>query len=201
MAYPATVEVQTPEKLANWRPIGQLFMAIPHLIISNALNTLAQVCAFIGWFAILFTGKMPAGLANIICMSIRYQSRTMAYAGCLYDKFPPFEFTSTPADPGTTPVQVNLAPTLEGRNRLTCAFRLLLAIPVLLFTFLIIVVAFVCQLIGFFAVLFTGKWPVAIRGWVLKGLNAVVRLDAYVMLLTDVYPPFSTESSPQPANA
>ncbi len=194
MAYPARIEVQTPDKLANWRPIGQIFMAIPHLIISYALTALAQACAFIGWFAILFTGKMPAGLANIICMALRYQARTWAYAGCMYDKFPPFEFSSTPADPGGTPVQVNLELTLEGRNRLTCALRIIWAIPVMLFTALILVVAVVCQLIGFFAVLFTGKWPVAIRGWVLKGLNAMVRLDAYVMLLTDVYPPFSTES-------
>jgi len=194
MSYPARIEVQTPEKLANWRPIGQIFMAIPHLIISNALSALAQACAFIGWFAILFTGKMPAGLANIICMSVRYQTRALAYAGCLYDTFPPFEFTSTPADPGTTPVQTNFEVTLEGRNRVTCAFRLLLAIPVLLFTVLIVIVAFLCQLIGFFVVLFTGKWPAAIRGWVLKGLNATVRMDAYVMLLTDVYPPFSAEA-------
>ena len=137
---------------------------------------------------------MPTGLSNMICMSLRYQNRAYAYAGCLHDKFPPFEFTSTPADPGTTPVQANFDVTLEGRNRLTCAFRLLLAIPVVLFTLLILIVACVCQLIGFFAVLFTGKWPVAIRGWVLKGLNATVRMDAYVMLLTDVYPPFSTEA-------
>jgi len=193
MAYPATVEVQTPEKLANWRPIGQLFMAIPHIIISYALNALAQACALISWFAILFTGKMPQGLANIITMSIRYQARTVAFAGFLHDQFPPFEFTSTPADPGNTPVQVNLEPTLEGRNRLTCGLRLIWAIPVMLFTALIIIAAYFCLLIAFFAVLFTGKWPAGLRNWVLKGLRAWVRLDTYVLLLTDVYPPFSTE--------
>lgn len=193
MAYPATLEVQTPEKMANWRPIGQIFMAVPHLIISYALTALAEACAFIGWFAILFTGKMPQGLANIITMALRYQARAMAFAGFLHDKFPPFEFTSTPADPGNTPVQVNVEPTLEGRNRVTVGFRLLLAIPVLIFTALVLIVAVICQLLGFFAVLFTGKWPAGLRNWVLKGLRAVLRLDAYVMLLTDVYPPFSTE--------
>jgi len=193
MAYPATVEVQTPEKLANWRPIGQLFMAIPHLIISYALTALAQACAFIAWFVILFTGKMPQGLANIITMAIRYEVRALAFAGFLHDQFPPFEFTSTAADPGNTPVQVNLEPTLEGRNRLTCGLRLIWAIPVLLFTALIIIVAYFCLLIAFFAVLFTGKWPAGLRSWVMKALRAWVRLDAYVLLLTDVYPPFSTE--------
>jgi len=182
MAYPATLEVQTPAKMANWRPIGQLFMAIPHLIINNALSALAGVCALIGWFAVLFTGKMPEGLSNIISGALRYQSRTMAYAGFLHDQFPTFDFSPTPADPDSSPVQVNLQPTLEGRNRLTCAFRPLLAIPAALFMVLILIVAIVCQLIAFFAVLFTGKWPAA-----------MLRFDAYLYLLTDVYPPFSTD--------
>jgi Domain of unknown function (DUF4389) len=193
MAYPATVEVQTPEKLANWRPIGQIFMAIPHLIVSYVLNVVAEVCAVISWFAILFTGKMPEGLANMICMALRYQYRAAAYAGCLHDQFPPFDFTATAAEPGGTPVQVNFQPTLEGRNRLTCALRILWAIPVMVFTFLILIVACVCQLIAFFAVLFTGKWPAGLRSWVMKGMNATARMDAYAMLLTDVYPPFATE--------
>ena len=193
MAYPATIEVQTPDKLANWRPIGQLFMAIPHLIISYALIAVAEACAVISWFAILFTGKMPEGLANMICMALRYQSRTMAYAAFLHDKFPPFEFSSTPADPGSTPVQVNLQPTLEGRNRLTCGLRLLWAIPAMLYMFVISIVACLALLVGFFAVLFTGKWPSALRDWVMKGLRVGLRFDAYSMLLTDVYPPFSAD--------
>ena len=193
MAYPATIEVQTPDKIANWRPIGQLFMAIPHLFVCYVLNAVAQVCAVISWFAILFTGKMPEGLANMICMSLRYQNRTMAYAAFLHDQFPPFEFTSTPADPGGTPVQVNLQPTLEGRNRLTCGLRLLWAIPAMLYTAVMSIVACLALLVGFFAVLFTGKWPSALRDWVMKGLRVGLRFDAYAMLLTDVYPPFAAD--------
>ncbi len=199
MAYPATFEVQTPEKLANWRPLVQWLLAIPHLAISYVLNTVAEVCAVISWFVILFTGKMPEGLSNMICMSLRYQGRAQAYAGFLHDKYPPFEFPSTPADPGRTPapggtpVQVNLQPTLDGRNRLTCALRILWLIPAAIFTILIAIVGCVCWLIGFFAVLFTGKWPAGLRGWVMKSLNASLRLNAYAFLLTDVYPPFSTD--------
>ncbi|CAN5609350.1 DUF4389 domain-containing protein [soil metagenome] len=193
MSYPATIEVQTPAKIANWRAIGQIFMAIPHLIISNALNALAEVCALVSWFAILFTGKMPVGLSNIICMSLRYQARAIGYAGFLHDQFPPFEFPSSTTDPGGTPVQVNLEPTLDDRNRLTVAFRLLLAIPALIFAVLISIVAGVCHLIGFFAVLFTGKWPTGLRNWVVKGLSVRLRVSAYAFLLTDVYPPFSAE--------
>lgn len=193
MAYPATIEVETPAKIANWRAIGQMFMAIPHLFIMEALSALAAVCAVVGWFAILFTGKMPEGLSNMISGALRYQNRTMAYAGFLHDQFPPFDYSPAPAEQGANPVQVNFQPTLEGRNRLTCAFRPFLAIPAALYMLLILVVAIVCQLIAFFAVLFTGKWPAAMRNWVLKSMRVMVRFDAYLYLLTDVYPPFSTE--------
>jgi len=195
MAYPATFEVQTPAKIANWRAIGQIFMAIPHFIINYALTIVAEVCALISWFAILFTGKMPQGLSNMITMALRYQSRTMAFAGFLHDQFPPFEFTSTPVDPGTTPVQVNLQPSLDGRNRLTVAFRPLLMIPAALFMMVIAIVALVCQFIAFFAVLFTGKWPEGLRNWVVKSLSVSVRFNAYAFLLTDIYPPFKADQT------
>ncbi len=193
MAYPATLEVDTPDKIANWRAIGQIFMAIPHLIINNALSGLAGLCALVGWFAILFTGKMPEGLSNMICGALRYQSRTSAYAGFLHDQFPTFNYSPAATDTSANPVRVTLQPTLEGRNRLTCFFRPLVAIPAALFMVLILIVAVVCQRIAFFAVLFTGKWPVAMRNWVLKSLRVMLRFDAYLYLLTDVYPPFSTD--------
>jgi hypothetical protein len=40
-------------------------------------------------------------------------------------------------------------------------------------------------------VLFTGKWPAGLLGWVMKGLRASLRLNAYAFLLTDEYPPLS----------
>ena len=195
MAYPATIEVQTPPKIANWRPLVQWLLAIPHQVVGFVLLIVAEVCVLIGWFAILFTGKLPEGLSKRIITAIRYQARANAYASFLHDKFPPFEYSSTPADPGNTPVRVNLQPSLDGRNRLTSAFRFLLAIPAMLFSLVIGLVAAICQFLAFFAVLFTGKWPEGLRTWVLKSLNVGVRLNAYTMLLTDVYPPFSAEQS------
>jgi hypothetical protein len=41
MDYPANIDVQTPETFDRWRPIGQPVLAIPHLIISAAFNSLS----------------------------------------------------------------------------------------------------------------------------------------------------------------
>jgi hypothetical protein len=82
MDYPAaTFELDAPEEVANWRPLVQWLLAIPHLIIANVLSQLGGVIAVISWFAIVFTGNIPEGLANFQCLVIRYQTRAVTYAG------------------------------------------------------------------------------------------------------------------------
>ncbi|MEQ8839397.1 MAG: DUF4389 domain-containing protein [Acidimicrobiales bacterium] len=192
MTYPATLAFDPPEKVANWRPLVQWFMAIPHLIVGYFINLVAALFIFVGWVAIVFTGKMPQGIAGFICMANRYQTRVMTYAGFLHAEYPPFDFTTTAADPGGQPVRVDFAPQLEGRNRLTALLRILWAIPAVLFFYVIMIVAQILWFIAFFAVLFTGKWPRGLLDFVLGGLRVSTRLSAYVTLLTDEYPPFET---------
>ncbi len=189
MDYPAQLEVQTPEKIANWRPLVHWILVIPHYLISYVLMIVAEVVAIISWFAILFTGKLPEGLANVTCLALRYQTRTFAYGGFLHEEYPPFDFSTTPADPGGTAVTVNFRPALGGRNRLSCALRIFWLIPAAIVTFIIVFIAAICHFIAFFAVLFTGKWPAGLLGWVMKGMRASLRLSAYAFLLTDEYPP------------
>jgi hypothetical protein len=191
MDYPAQLTVQTPDKVANWRPLVHWILAIPHLIIVYVLGIVAEVVAVIAWFAILFTGKLPEGLANVMCLVLRYQTRISAYVGFLHEDYPPFDFSTTPADPGGTPVTVDFVPALGGRNRLTCALRIIWLIPAAIVTLIIVIIGFVCWVIAFFTVLFTGRWPAAMHGWVMKSLRASVRLNAYAFLLTDQYPPMS----------
>jgi Domain of unknown function (DUF4389) len=45
-------------------------------------------------------------------------------------------------------------------------------------------------LISFFAVLFTGRWPEGLRTFVVGYMRWVTRVEAYIGLLTDAYPPF-----------
>ena len=193
MTYPASIEVQTPEKIANWRPLVQWFLAIPHMIIATALSYVAWVVMVVSWFVVLFTGRLPAGLANFQVMTLRYTARAYAYSWFLHDQYPPFEFDMATDEPGGTPVTYWVHPQLENRNRLTVAFRFILMIPAALFVFLIAIVAWICGFLAFWAVLFTGRWPGGLREWVMKLLRVEIRLSAYVYLLVDEYPPFNTD--------
>lgn len=191
-AYPATFEVDRPDRIANWRPLVQWLLAIPHLLILNALQTVSRVVAVVSWFAIVFTGKLPDGLARLQSLYIRYNNRTIAYAGFLRDEYPPFAYDTVAPEPGDyPPVRTGFAPELDDRNRVTVGFRLILAIPQIIVVLILGVAAIVAWVIGLFAVLFTGRWPEGLRAFVAGVMRWGTRVEAYVGLLTDTYPPFS----------
>jgi Domain of unknown function (DUF4389) len=188
------LEVDRPERIANWRPIVQWLLAIPHFIILYVLGIVAEIVVIIGWFAILFTGRLPEGLANLVCLYIRYNNRTVAYAGFLREEYPPFNFETVAPDPGTyPPVRTGFDTELEDRNRLTVAFRIILVIPQIIVLAVVGFLAFLASIIAFFAVLFTGRWPDGLRTFVVGVMRWNTRVSAYLYLLTDAYPPFSLD--------
>ena len=189
---PATLAFNAPDRVANWRPLVQWILAIPHFLILYGLRVLSEAIAVISWFAILFTGSLPEGLANIQMMYTRYEIRTYTYVAFMREEYPPFNFGTSASDGGEDPrTRVDFAPTLTDRNRLTVAFRIILVIPhVIVLAFLGIAAAIV-TLIAFFAVLFTGRWPEGMRSFVLDVLGWYLRVATYFLLLTDEYPPFT----------
>jgi hypothetical protein len=193
MKYPASIEVRTPDELARWRPFVQWILAIPHVLIAGALGYVAGALAIISWFVILFTGRLPDGIANLQVMIIRYTARAYAYAGYLHDEYPPFDFTMTASEPGGTPTDVAFEPALTDRDRLTVGLRFIWIIPAALFAFVIMFVGTFVWFIAAFAILFTGRWPAGLLDWAGKCLRVWLRLQTYASLLTDEYPPFSTD--------
>ena len=99
--YPSTDEEQTvyldipyPDVQANlnrWLPLVKWILAIPHYIILVFLAIAMIVATIIAWFAILFTGRYPAGLFSFVVGVMRWGNRVFAYAFVLVtDRYPPF---------------------------------------------------------------------------------------------------------------
>jgi hypothetical protein len=190
--YPASFTFDPAERVANWRPLVNWLLAIPHLAILYALQTLTEVLSVVSWFSIVFTGSVPGGIVNVQAMTMRYSMRTWSYVLFMREEYPPFAFVTATADPGEDArLRVDFTPQLENRNRLTVAFRLILAIPHLLVLGALFVAAFVVSVVGFFAVLFTGRWPLGARQFVLNVARWSLRVQSYLLLLHDEYPPFS----------
>ncbi|HEX6595316.1 MAG TPA: DUF4389 domain-containing protein [Acidimicrobiales bacterium] len=191
MEYPADLELDAPLEVARWRPLVHWLLGIPHLMIAGVLGNVAGVISLVSWFVIVFTGRLPEGLANFQCMVMRYSARTYSYVLWLREPYPVFDFTMTPEDPGGDPVVVVIRPQLENRNRLTVGLRFLWIIPIALFTALVGLAAFFVAIAAFFAVLFTGRWPEGMRRFIVNTGRLGTRLSAYSYLLVDDYPPFA----------
>jgi hypothetical protein len=69
-------------------------------------------------------------------------------------------------------------------------FRIFMVIPHLIALVVLGIAAAVCYLIGFFAVLITGGWPEGLRAFIVNVIRWALRLETYMWLLTDEYPPF-----------
>src|SRR6266536_2275812 len=190
--YPATFTFDASERVSNWRPLVNWLLAIPHLLVVTALRYVAQVLAVVSWFIILFTGRLPTELANFQVMYMRYYLRTGVFAGFLREEYPPFAFAMAPTDPGgDLRVRVDVIPQLEARNRITVGFRLILVIPQLVVLGLLAIAEVVVFVIAAFAVLFTGRWPAGLREFIVGVMRWWLRVEAYLLLLTDEYPPFA----------
>lgn len=200
--YPANLSFDPPETITRWRPLVQWFLAIPHFFVLYVLRMVSQVLGVVSWFIILFTGRLPEGIAGFQAMYLRYSARVSTYAGFLQEEYPPFSFTTANADPGDyAHLRVDVEPELDGRNRLTTFFRLILAIPQLIVVFLLTIAASVVTLISLFVVLFTGRWNDGMRDFVVGFLRWNLRVEAYLSLLTDQYPPFSMGGGTQGVGA
>lgn len=188
--YPVTLELDAPLKVANWRPLVHGILAIPHYVVLYALSFVQGLFWFISWFAILFTGKIPDGIFSFQVTIMRYQWRTYSYAGFMRESYPPFDFTSVNADPGGDPARLSIdAP--EKLSRGLIFVKWLLILPHVVVLLFVGIGAFIAYVGAFFAVLFTGKWPQGLRDLVVGTMRWQMRVNAYLYLLTDVYPPFS----------
>jgi Domain of unknown function (DUF4389) len=77
------------------------------------------------------------------------------------------------------------------RSRLTTFFRLILAIPHLIFVGLWGIAAYFALIIAWFAALFTGRVPLALHVFMADWLRYSTRVTAYTLLLSNPFPPFS----------
>lgn len=193
MSYPVTLQISTPDRVANWRPLVQWLLALPHYVVLAVLGLVSTIVAVISWLAIVLTGKLPAGLAGFQAMYLRYFSDVSAYVSFLTTQYPPFDFSTSAADPGGSQTSADFSLELEGRNRLSVLFRIVMLIPAYVYLNIVALVAIICLIPGFLAVLFTGRWPEGLRRFVEGAWRVGLRGRAYGGLLTDEYPPFSLD--------
>jgi hypothetical protein len=150
----------------------------------GVLSVAVGIAAIIAWFAILFTGRHPDALWRFAAFYLRWRVRAIAYATLLRDEYPPF-------GDGEYPVELELPTPHSPRDRLAVAFRAILAIPhIIVLWFLSLVWAFTTAL-AWAIILITGRYPETLYGYAIGVLSWSMRVEAYIFLLRDEYPPFT----------
>lgn len=189
--YPAQLEFHADRHITRWRPLVQWLLAIPQLLIANALSSLRSVLTLISLFTVLFTERIPRPLFDMIAMTYRYEWRAVSYALFLHEDYPPFDFQPTAADDGLEPhTSLSLAYP-EHLDRWKPLYKWFLAIPHYVVLVVLAVGGVFAVIGGFFAVVFSGEYPEGARDFLVGVYRYALRVQAYVGLLTDQYPPFN----------
>lgn len=198
MPYPVSVgvepQVEHRKKLTvGFRPI----LAIPHAILvgplfgsragsAGLLGAVAYFLAIINWFAILITGDAIGSIRDFALFYLRWRTRALAYEALLVDPYPPF-------GDGPYPASIEVAEAAKPRDRLTVTFRLVLIIPHAIVLAFLLLGWCVTTIIAWFAILFTGSYPAGVLPFGLGVMRWTLRVETYMLLLIDDYPPFALE--------
>jgi hypothetical protein len=150
----------------------------------GVLGAVAAVCALIAWFAIVFGARHPQGLWNLAAFYLRWRVRAVAYMALLRDEYPPF-------GDGPYAVMLSLEAPPVARHRLSVAFRIFLALPHVFVLWVLGIAWAVTTFIAWVSIVFTGVFPASLYEFGAGVLRWSTRVEAYLLLLHDEYPPFS----------
>jgi hypothetical protein len=134
---------------------------------------------------LLFRQKYPQWWFDWNLALTRFSYRVTSYLALLRDEYP-----STDEEQAVH-VDVPYPDAVRDLNRWLPLVKWFLAIPHYIVLFFLFIAAFVCVIIAWFAILFTGRYPEGLFNFVTGVLRWSLRVSAYAFLLTtDRYPPF-----------
>ena len=206
MAYPVSVSLQP--SLSNRNRVTtafRLILAIPHLILvggiglgvatrgdsrstlggeGGLLGAVAVFLAIVSWCTIVFAGKHILGIRQFTSFYLRWRVRALAYLMLLEDVYPPFGDAPYPAS-------IEVADPASTRDRVSVGFRIFLAIPHFIVLFFVLAAWGLTTIAAWFMILFTGSYPQGLYEFGVGALRWRLRVEAYLLLMADEYPPFS----------
>ncbi|MCZ2812098.1 DUF4389 domain-containing protein [Modestobacter sp. VKM Ac-2979] len=209
--YPVRVDAALEPGLSRWLWLVKWLLLIPHFIVLAFLWTAFVVLSVVAFFAILFTGRYPAGVFDFNVGVLRWTWRVHYYGyGALgTDRYPPF----TLADVPDYPARLDVARPERLSRGLVLVKWWLLAVPhyLVLAVFvgggvwlgtrtgpedgwdsgwgaggLVGLLVFIAAVV----LLFTGRYPRPLYDFVMGMDRWALRVAAYAGLMTDRYPPF-----------
>jgi Domain of unknown function (DUF4389) len=212
-SYPIDLEIDPPVPQHRGKTAARILLALPALALTDALIGLgggaawgshngngfrfsesgaAVLAALLGWFACVARGSMPRGLRDLQAYALRYAAQSWGYLLLLTDRYPDARPAEPPAAAPEHPHPVRVVVTDDlARSRLTVLFRILLAVPHLIWIALWIIALIPTLVVAWVLMLLYGRVPASLHGFVTAYLRYQAQLTAYLYLVADPYPGFT----------
>lgn len=184
--YPVRFDIAYPEGASRWKIFFRWILAIPHLVIVQLLGPVVQLLTVIALFAIVLLRRYPAEMFTFAVGCLRWKHNTMTYVLFHDGPYPPFSF-----DAGSYPHLTFEVSHREKFSRFLPLVKWLLATPHYVVLTLLALLAFPVWLFAALALLVTGTFPRGAFTYLVGVGRWAARVEAYVLLLVDEYPPFS----------
>jgi hypothetical protein len=208
MPYPVSIAVQPLFAPRNKLTTAfRLVLAIPHLFLvggigfslvfrierddvtslgpeTGLLGVIAAALAVVSWFTILISHEHIAGIRAYTRFYVRWRVRALSYLMLLQDAYPPLGDAPYPA-------VVTIVDPASERDRLSVGLRILLAIPHFVVLVFLMTAFWIATIVAWIAILLTGRYPQGLYDFGVGALQWLIRVESYMLLLVDEYPPFS----------
>ena len=203
--YPVKLSIDYPDRELNrLTTFFRIFTAVPILIIIGLLTSAQasgggnedggwsySVLAGLGLplvLMILFRQKYPKWWFDWNVALTKFSFRVCAYIGLFTDVYPSTD------EEQSVHIDIPYPDVKNELNRWLPLVKSFLAIPHYIVLFFLYIAAITCLVIVWFAILFTGRFPRGLFGFVVGVSRWSLRVDAYAFLLvTDRYPPFALD--------
>jgi len=95
-AYAVRMHFSGPlDPYSRLRTFFRIILAIPIAILRWVIHLLLEITAVAAWFVIVFSGKLPRGLYDVMVLANSYIARSDSYLYLLTETYPPFEDAQT----------------------------------------------------------------------------------------------------------
>jgi hypothetical protein len=211
--YPIDLEVPPPADHNRWTVGFRLLLAIPPLLLAAAfvgaggsattspgsdelqsasLNIgLASAVAVLAWFTSVVRGRMAPGLRDLLVWALGYAAQAYSYLLFLTPRYPNSDPAIAPVAPlPDHPVRLRVDDDLH-RNRLTVAFRLILAVPHIVWITLWSVVGVFAAIAAWVWTLAAGRPPATLQRFLAALVRYWVHFSAFVYLAAGPFPGFT----------
>jgi hypothetical protein len=219
--YDVDVEFDPPAPQNRWKTAFRAVLAVPALILASILDGglsssfssgssvygaqiggVVSACAFLTWFYALATGRAHEGLARLQFYGLHYGAQTGAYVLLLTERYPTSdpELVGVPWPAPEHPIRLTHEPDDGTRSRLTVFFRLVLALPLLVWLVLWGVIVVVAGVVNWLVTLINGRSPDSLHRFFAAYVRYQTHVFAFITLTANPFPGFTGAAGSYPVD-